>query len=93
MLLYLWVRSSAGVGYHGVASPKDAVPVLTLACPAGSVMASLHVVCLQPGCWFHSSLLGSLRCQPLYGRLDCCWACCASAGVVAVVLVGRRAST
>ena len=41
---YLW--SSAGVTNHGVADPRDAVPLSTLVCPAGLVLAGLRVVCL-----------------------------------------------
>ena len=91
MLLCLWLWSLAGMAHHGVASPEDAVWVLTLAYPAGLVFAGLRVVCLRSACWFYISVVGAWRCQPLYGRLVCCWACCAAAGVSVVVLVGRGA--
>ena len=89
MLLRSWLWPSAGVAHHGVASPEDAVPVLTLACPAGSVLAGSRVVCLQSGCWFCSSVAGVWRCLVPHGRLVCGWACRAAAGVGVVVLVGR----
>ena len=88
MLLRAWVWSSAGVVHHGVARPEDTVPVLTLACPAGSLMAGLHVVCLESGCWFYSSMVGVWRRQPPHGRLACRWACRAAAGVGTVVFGG-----
>ena len=81
----------AGVAHHGVASPEDAVPVLTLACRAGSVLASLCVVCLRSGCWFYSSVVGAWRGQPLHGRLVCNWACRAAVGIAVALLVGRGA--
>ena len=42
----------AGLAQHGVANPWDAVLVLTLACPAGSMLAGLGVFCLwsRRGC-------------------------------------------
>ena len=42
-----WVSWSAGVAHYGVACPEDAVPVLTLACPARLALAGWPVVCLQ----------------------------------------------
>ena len=46
-----WVWSPADVAHGVVANPWDAVPVSTLACLAGLILASLRVVCL----WFFFS--------------------------------------
>ena len=48
------VWSSAGVAHHGIANPWDAVPVSTLACLAGLVLAGLRAVCLLSGRFFCS---------------------------------------
>ena len=93
MLLYLWVWSSVGVAHHGVANPVDALHVLSLARPAGSVLACLRVICSRSGCLFCSSVDVAWRCQLPYGRLVHCWACCAAANVGAAVLVGRGAGS
>ena len=57
-----WVWSSAGVAHHGVANPWDAVPVLTLACLAGLVLAGLRAVSLSSGRLVCSSLVGTRLC-------------------------------
>ena len=48
-MVRLWVWSSAGMAHHGVTSPWYAVPVSTLACLAGLVLAGLRAVCLLSG--------------------------------------------
>ena len=58
----LWVWSLAGVAHHGVAHPWDAVPVSTLACPAGLVLAGLRVVCLLSVRFLCSNLVGAWLC-------------------------------
>ena len=58
-----------GLAHRVVANPWDVVPVSTLACLAGFVLASLCGVCLLSGCFFCSSLVGTRLCQPSYGRL------------------------
>ena len=58
------VTYMAGEAHHGVASPDDAVPVLTLACPAGSVLAGLLVGCLGVGFIVAGSVSGGAsRCM------------------------------
>ena len=44
-----WVWSPAGVAHHVVANPWNAVPVSTLACLAGWVVAGLRAVCSLSG--------------------------------------------
>ena len=56
------VWSSAGVAHHGVATPWDAVPFSTVACPAGLVLAGLRAVCLLSGGFFCSSLVVTRLC-------------------------------
>ena len=43
------IWSPAGVAQHVVTNPWDAVPVSTLACLAGSVLAGLRAVCSLSG--------------------------------------------
>ena len=93
MLLCLWVWSWACAAHHGVANTEYAVRVLTLACPAGLVLAGLRVVFLRSGWSFCSSVVAAWRCQPPYGWLVFRWACRAAAGSGVVVLVGRGASS
>ena len=89
MLLCSRVWLLAGVAHRGVTSPEDAVPILTLACPACSVLASLHVVCFWSMCLYFCSVVNAGRCQPPHGWLACCWPCRAAAGISVVVWVGR----
>ena len=44
-----WVWLLAGVAHHGVGNQWNAVPVSTLACLAGLVLAGLRAVCLLSG--------------------------------------------
>ena len=57
-----------------------------VACLASSVFAGLRVVCLQSGCWFHSSVVGVRQRQPLHGRRVCRWDCCVATVIGMVVL-------
>ena len=73
-----WVRSSASGAHHDVTNPWDAVPVSTLACLAGWVLAGLRAVCLLSGRFFCSSsgsytvVLATLwSACALWGRLRC----------------------
>ena len=84
-----WVWSLAGVVHRGVASPEDAVPILTLACLAGSVFAGSRVVSLRSGLWTYSGVVGAWWRWPPYGLLVCHPACCVVAGICAVVWVVR----
>ena len=61
-MVHSWVWLSAGVAHHGVANPWEAVPVSTLACLAGLVLAGLRAVCLLSGRFFGSSLVGTQLC-------------------------------
>ena len=58
----LWVWLSPGVAHHGVAYPWDAVPVSTLTCPGGLVLANLRVVRLLSGRFLCSILVSTWLC-------------------------------
>ena len=68
-----WVLSLAGLAHHGVANPWDAVPVSTLACLAGLVLAGLRAVCLLSGRFFQQ-----FGCYPVVSAP--LWSACASWG-------------
>ena len=64
-----WAWLTLGVAHHGVANTWGAVPVSTLACLAGLLLASLRADCSLSGRFFCSSLVRTRLCQPPYGRI------------------------